>query len=103
MRYLLLFRNISNWFLHFAVKFSLTDAEPLLFKTRNNILVEVPRRLLHEFEEIFMEECYTKFLKKGIPGSPTILDIGANAGFLSLFATSRFPKAISGNCRGIAT
>jgi len=93
MRYLRLFRNISNWPLYLAVKFSLTDADPLLFKTRNNILVEVPRRLLHEFKEIFMEECYMRFLRKDITGSPTIIDIGANAGFFSLFAASRFPKA----------
>ena len=28
-----------------------------------------------------------------IPDSPTIIDIGANAGFFSLFAASRFPGA----------
>lgn len=52
IRYFHLFRNISKWWLHFAVKLSLTDADPLLFKTRNNVLIQVPRRLLHEFKEI---------------------------------------------------
>lgn len=93
MRYLHLFRNISNWYLYFAVKFSLTNVDPLLFRTRNNILIEVPRRLLHEFKEVFMEECYMRGLGLDIPDSPTIIDIGANAGFFSLFAISRFPGA----------
>ena len=92
-RYFRLFRNISNWSLYFAVKFSLTNVDPLLFKTRNNILIEVPRRLLHEFKEIFMEECYVKGLGLNIPDSPVIIDIGANAGFFSLVAASQFPGA----------
>jgi len=93
MRYLHLFRNISNWPLYFAVKFSLTNIDPLLFKTRNNIFIEVPRRLLHEFKEIFMEESYMKGLWVNIPYTPTIIDIGAYAGFFSLFAASRFRGA----------
>jgi FkbM family methyltransferase len=92
-RYLHLFRNISNWWLHFAIKFSLTNADPLLFKTRNNIYVEVPRRILHEFKEIFIEECYVKGLELEVPRRPTVIDIGANAGFFTLFAASRFPGA----------
>jgi FkbM family methyltransferase len=40
-----------------------------------------------------MEECYTKDLPLKVPEFPTILDIGANAGFFSLFAASRFPEA----------
>lgn len=92
-RYFHLFRNISNWSLYFAVKFSLTSVDPLLFRTRNNILIEVPRRLLHEFKEIFMEECYVKGLGLNIPNSPIIIDIGANAGFFTLFAASRFLNA----------
>lgn len=93
IRYFRLFRNISNWWLHFAVKLSLTDADPLLFKTRNNVLIQVPRRLFHEFKEIFLENCYLRGLNLDIPSSPTIIDIGANAGFFTLFTASRFPGA----------
>jgi FkbM family methyltransferase len=64
-----------------------------LFKTRNNVFVEVPRRLLHEFKEIFIDECYVRGLKLDVPDRPTIIDIGANAGFFTLFAASRFPGA----------
>jgi FkbM family methyltransferase len=93
IRYFRLFRNISNWWLHFAVKLSLTDADPLLFKTRNNVLVQVPRRLLHEFKEIFLDNCYLRGLNLTIPNDPMIIDVGANAGFFTLFAVSRFPRA----------
>jgi len=97
MRYFRLFRNLSNWYLYLAVKFSLTDRDPLLFRARNRIFIEVPRRLLHEFKEIFMEQCYTRGLGMPIPDSPTVIDIGANAGFFSLFAASRFhdPRILS--------
>ena len=93
MRYIRLIKNIANWWLHFTIKLGLTRLDPILFRTRNAIVVEVPRRLLHEFKEIFMEECYTKGLPLTVPEFPTILDIGANAGFFSLFAASRFPDA----------
>lgn len=93
MRYVRLFRNISNWWLHFAVKFGLTSRDPLLFRTRKRIAIEVPRRLLPEFKDIFMEECYMRALGLSVPDGPTVIDIGANAGFFSLFAADRFPGA----------
>ena len=93
IRYFRLFRNISNWWLHFALKLSLTDADPLLFKTRNDVLIQVPRRLLHEFKEVFLDNCYLKGLNLNIPNAPTIIDVGANAGFFTLFVASRFPGA----------
>lgn len=88
-----LVKNLSNWELHFAVKFHLTEANPLIFKTRNGIEIEAPRRLLHEFKEIFLEDVYFSGLERSLPEKPTILDVGANAGFFTLFAASLFPKA----------
>jgi FkbM family methyltransferase len=70
-----------------------TKTDPLLFRLRNDIVVEVPKRLLHEFKEIFMEECYTRRRAFHLTDRPTIIDIGANAGFFTLFAASRFPGA----------
>ena len=93
IRYVNLFRNLSNWWLYLAVKFGLVGANLLLFKTRTGILIEVPRRLLHTFKEIFMEECYGVGLEDNIPDNPTIKDIGANAGYFTLFAASRFKGA----------
>lgn len=73
-----------------AVKFGLTDVDPVLFRTRKQVLVEVPRRLLQTFKEIFMDECYMDGLELHVPDNSTIIDIGANAGFFTLFAASRF-------------
>ncbi|MBU4121139.1 MAG: FkbM family methyltransferase [Proteobacteria bacterium] len=93
MRYCNLLRNISNWPLYLKVKFDLTRRDPLRFTTRQGIRIEVPRRLLQTFKEIFMDECYMKDLAFPLPENPTILDIGANAGYFSLFALSRFRGA----------
>jgi FkbM family methyltransferase len=93
MRYYNLFKNLSNWPLYLAVKFGLTCADPLRFVTWNGIRIEVPRRLVQTFKEIFMDECYMKGRKISLPSNPTILDIGANAGYFSLFALGRFSGA----------
>jgi len=90
MRYFNLIRNLSNWWLYLAVKFVLTGVDPVLFRTRKQVLVEVPRRLLQTFKEIFMDECYMDGLELHVPDNSTIIDIGANAGFFTLFAASRF-------------
>ena len=93
MRYYNLLRNISNWWLYLLVKFGMTSADPLLFRTREGVAMEVPRRLLQTFKEIFMDECYLKGMEMPVPAKPVILDVGANAGYFSFFAASRFPGA----------
>lgn len=93
MRYLHLIRNLSNWWLYLAVKWRLIKRDPLVFTTRSGVSVEVPLRLLQTFKEIFMEECYMRGMGRAIPPGPLVIDIGANAGFFSLFAASRFPEA----------
>ena len=93
MRYSNLLRNISNWPLFLAVKFGLTRRNPLLFMTRRGGRIEAPRRLLQTFKEIFMDECYMNDLPFPLPENPTIIDVGANAGYFSLFALSRFDGA----------
>ena len=93
MRYLILMKNIKNWHLYLSYKFGLIKTDPLLFKTRRDILVEVPRRLIHTFKEIFMEECYMHGLALKVPAFPVFIDIGANAGYFPLYAASRFANA----------
>jgi FkbM family methyltransferase len=93
MRYLVFIRNIKNWWLYLLSKFGLTDRYPLFFKTRKGIIAEVPRGLLHTFKEIFMDECYMHGPTHMIPPCPVIIDIGANAGYFSLYAASRFTGA----------
>lgn len=93
MRYLNLVKNIDNWWTYFACKYGNVKADPLFFKTRSGVTIEVPRRLLQTFKEIFFEECYMAGLENPRLSSPTVLDIGANAGYFSLFAASRYPGA----------
>lgn len=88
MRYVNLVKTFSNWWLYLAVKFGLIDADPLIFKTRKAVKVEVPRRLLQTFKEIFMDECYQRGMKFSLGENPVVIDIGANAGFFTLFAIS---------------
>jgi FkbM family methyltransferase len=40
-----------------------------------------------------MDECYLRGMKFLLKGKPVVIDIGANAGFFSLFALSRLPGA----------
>jgi hypothetical protein len=57
MRYFNLIKNLKNWWIYFfAVKFGIMERDPLLFFNRKGILIQVPRRLIHTFKEIFMEE-----------------------------------------------
>lgn len=90
MRYFNLIKNLSNWWLYLAIKFGIFNVDPILFRTRKGLLVEVPQRLLQTFKEIFMDECYMDGLELHVPDNSTIIDIGANAGFFTLFAASRF-------------
>ncbi len=93
LRYVNLLRNLSNWHLFLANKFRLVDRDPLLFLTRQGVRIEVPQRLLQTFKEIFLDQCYLQELVLPLPETPVIFDVGANAGYFSLFALSRFPGA----------
>jgi FkbM family methyltransferase len=93
MRYFNLVKNIANWWEYLFFKFSLTNADPLRFRTRGGMNLEVPHCLVHTFKEIFMEECYTLGLRQMVTPHPVIIDIGANVGFFTLFAASRFRGA----------
>lgn len=90
MRYYNLYKNFKNWWLYLSYKYGLTEVEPLIFETRNGVIVEVPLRLLQTFKEIFMDECYLAGLERSIVPGATIIDIGANVGYFSLFAVSNF-------------
>ncbi len=93
MRYFNLVKNLSNWWVHLAVKFGLTAADPVLFKARRGISIEAPRRLLPEFKEMFMSEIYMRGIKFSLGENPVVLDIGANVGFFTLYVLSRLPGA----------
>lgn len=92
-RYYHLFKTFKNWWLYLAYKYGLANVKTLVFETRNGVIVEVPERLLHTFKEIFMDECYLVGLEREIPSDSTIIDIGANAGYFTLFIASLRPRA----------
>ena len=92
-RYYHLFKSFKNWRLYPAYKYLHTAEPPLLFETRNGVKVEVPGRLIQTFKEIFMDECYLAGIGKNVAPGATIVDIGANAGYFTLFAVSRFVRA----------
>ena len=91
VRYLNLIKNVSNWHVHLMQKAGINRDDPLLFTARNGVSFEVPKRLYHEFKEIFMENAYSIGLKKKLSKNPVILDIGANVGFFTMFAISQYP------------
>jgi FkbM family methyltransferase len=99
LRYVNLIRHIANWQDLLAVKLGRRPAWPLLFQTRRGIEVEVPRELMHDFKQIFMDVCYEV---GDLPRPATVVDIGANTGFFSLFAAHRHPGARIIACEPIA-
>lgn len=92
-RYYNLLKTFDNWWLYLAYKYRLTDSNLLVFVTRNGVTVEVPVRLVQTFKEIFMDECYLAGLERDISPRATVVDIGANAGYFSLFAAAKFPHS----------
>jgi FkbM family methyltransferase len=93
IRYYNLLKTFKNWWLYLAYKYGFTDSELLVFVTRNGVTVEVPVRLVQTFKEIFMDECYLAGLERAVPDEATVIDIGANAGYFSMFAAAKFPHS----------
>ena len=69
-------------------------AEEFLFITRTGVSIRVPTQLYPEFKSIFLRQHYLEGLLLPLREHPTILDIGANVGFFSLFAASRWGGAV---------
>lgn len=93
-RYRGLLREVSNWPAYLLFKTG-TSEDGFTFRFRNTGSLLVSRRMLPPFKEIFFDQIYLQ----GIPQSffqkekLTILDIGANVGFFSLFMLFRHPDA----------
>jgi FkbM family methyltransferase len=94
-KYINLIKHITNWPNYFYAKHINTNREAVVFKAKNNIVIEVPQGgIMPIFKEIFMEDLYEiDFLKTRLSTKPVIIDVGANVGFFSLFMASQFPKA----------
>lgn len=92
MRYANLIRQFRNWPQYFLHKWGRRTRPVLVFQMRCGISIEVPTQLMVEFKEVFFAGCYGRHLGE-LGNAANIVDIGANVGFFTLFAASRFPDA----------
>ncbi len=88
-----LFRTFSNWWLYYAEKAGLATL-PLVFLTRGGVSVTVPDELYPEFKSIFLREHYLEGLSLPLVARPVVVDIGANVGFFTLFAASKWSARV---------
>ncbi len=90
-------RNVRNWPAYLFHKWGINKQQPFVLKGDNAISVEVPDRMMHTAKEVFFTDDYRFDLIKEdvlrLSGSPIVVDVGANVGYLSAFTFTRFPKA----------
>jgi len=93
MRHWNLIKNIKNWQKYYFYKFGVAHPRAISFLSRKGLTIDVPVSVLSEFKEVFLGEYYIKPFRMECSGEYTIIDVGANIGFFSLFAYERFPSA----------
>lgn len=95
LRYFNLIKSFSNWFSYFKYKLLgiPRDADHIVFLTRNGVKIEVPKRIMHDFKDVFLAESYAGGMPRPVATHSDIIDIGANIGSFTFFAASRFPGA----------
>lgn len=87
--------NHSNWLAYYKFKYFDGEKSHFNFCNRSGINIDVPQRLLHTYKECFFDETYLKGFPKKLLKSPikTIIDVGANVGYFSLFMLSQNAKS----------
>ncbi len=82
--------NHSNWLGYYKFKYIDKETGYFNFICRSGIKIKVPLRLLHTYKECFFDETYLRGFPKKLINSPinTVIDIGANVGYFSLFMLS---------------
>lgn len=93
-RYARLFQHIRNPF-EYIFRKGERKKRSLYFTTKPNaISFEVPDTLYQVFKEIFMADVYEiNTLSPTLASNPTVIDIGANAGFFDWILLSKRPDA----------
>lgn len=90
-RYKGLVKEISNWpqFLFFKAN----NKSSFTFKLRNDHTLTVPKNMLPPFKEVFFDQVYLKHIPQAILKKEklSVIDIGANVGFFSIFMLYNFP------------
>lgn len=97
IRYANLFANIRNWENYFAHKHFHRKGPggDVEYITRRGFRLRVPRHRFAEFKEVFVQQVYWPERWKGVDPTEvrSVIDVGANIGFFTLFAAQMFPKA----------
>lgn len=96
LRYINLFRHLSNPSKYLASKFRFSREDPLEFDLKGGLKVYVPKVRLHEFKMIFMDDCYLKGFERNAFSDfreMVVVDVGSNLGFFTLYVKSIFPDA----------
>ncbi|MEI8289506.1 MAG: FkbM family methyltransferase [Verrucomicrobiota bacterium] len=91
-----IWRNLQNPLTYWGYKYGIVKREPLFLKLPNGVQAEVPGRMIHTFKESVFQEDYIKGFPTGVFndfGAPTVVDVGANVGYFSLWWLSRFPRS----------
>jgi len=80
-------RNLENWNEYLIYKYRRKKKPLFEFRLRNHHTVIVPEQVQHEFKESVFEQIYYRKLPSAIyrTESPTVIDIGANVGYFTLF------------------
>jgi FkbM family methyltransferase len=95
-RYRNLFRRVENPTAYLRHKFGFDRGDEVELTLEGGLKVRVPARRLVEFKEIVMGDAYLVGFRPtawDFTAPLTIVDVGANLGFFSLYAKSRFPRS----------
>jgi FkbM family methyltransferase len=94
-RFLNNLRHHRNWWAYYRTKYTGGFPHGFIFRWRCGRRLRVPRRLLHTYKESFFDRAYFRGFPAAMQKLPirTAVDVGANAGYFSLFLLSRFPRA----------
>jgi FkbM family methyltransferase len=88
-------RNVGNWHEYILHKSGIRKRDHFVFRLANGIRADVPRAMLFTFKELFFTDDYFRGLPRGLfdDRAPTVIDVGANVGYFSLYVFARFPGA----------
>jgi len=86
-------RNVANWHEYLLHKSGIRKRDRFVFRLAHGIEADVPKAMLFTFKELFFTDDYFRGLPRGRfdDQPPTVIDIGANVGYFSLYIFARFP------------
>ncbi|MFH1681009.1 MAG: FkbM family methyltransferase [Candidatus Eisenbacteria bacterium] len=83
----------SFWKEYCALKREAPETREIRIRLRNGPVVLLPGGLMSAFNEVFLRDVYGVGSMAALGAEPVVVDIGANAGFFTLFLLSLRPRA----------